>query len=173
MRRPEAYGAKLSITSSCSMSFHWCDAWRAYARYDNEDRPHMSLGCDAPARRVVEPADKRNVVARLDSVDSTIAILGAPHERRCVLHHSLVNPRDETTMASDSLNDAPHFRILRRRVEFEHASRSVQELSASLQKHREIMPFLWCATTCDRRWRSCVRDARSRMVRRCRRGRFA
>ena len=63
MRRPEAYGAKLSITSSCSMSFHWCDAWRAYARYDNEDRPHMSLGCDAPARRVVEPADKRNVVA--------------------------------------------------------------------------------------------------------------
>ena len=36
---------------------------RAYASYYNEDRPHSSLDGDAPARRVIEPAENGNVVA--------------------------------------------------------------------------------------------------------------
>ena len=36
---------------------------RAYASYYNEDRPHMALDGDAPARRVVETAENGNVVA--------------------------------------------------------------------------------------------------------------
>lgn len=36
---------------------------REYARYYNEDRPHMSLAADAPARREVEPLENGRVVA--------------------------------------------------------------------------------------------------------------
>jgi transposase InsO family protein len=36
---------------------------RAYASYYNDDRPHMSLEGDAPARRVIEPPENGNVVA--------------------------------------------------------------------------------------------------------------
>ncbi len=55
---------------------HLLRCMRAYASYYNQDRPHMSLDDDAPARRLVEPADNE---------DSTIATLGARH-RRCVGH---------------------------------------------------------------------------------------
>ena len=36
---------------------------RAYARYYNDDRPHMSLDGDAPARRVVEPHGNGKIIA--------------------------------------------------------------------------------------------------------------
>ena len=36
---------------------------REYVRYYNEDRPHMSLDGDAPARRTIEPAANGIVVA--------------------------------------------------------------------------------------------------------------
>jgi putative transposase len=36
---------------------------REYARFYNDDRPHMSLNDDAPAGRAVEPAEAGNVIA--------------------------------------------------------------------------------------------------------------
>ena len=36
---------------------------RQHARYYNEDRPHMSLGGDAPAARAVEPVGSGPVIA--------------------------------------------------------------------------------------------------------------
>ena len=36
---------------------------RQQARYHNEDRPHMSLDCDAPATRAVESPGTGTVVA--------------------------------------------------------------------------------------------------------------
>ena len=68
---------------------------REYMRYYNEDRPHLSLDGDAPARRVVEPSEKGNVESRsLASVDSTIATLGVPRECGCVFHHDSEAPTD-------------------------------------------------------------------------------
>jgi putative transposase len=42
---------------------HLARCVREYAKYYNIDRPHMSLGGDAPARREVETPDRGNVVA--------------------------------------------------------------------------------------------------------------
>ena len=52
---------------------HLLRCLREYATYYNEDRPHMSLDGDAPARREIEPPENGKVVA--------LARLGGLHHR--------------------------------------------------------------------------------------------
>jgi hypothetical protein len=42
---------------------HLLRAVREYVTYYNDDRPHMSLGGDAPISRLVEPPPRGRVVA--------------------------------------------------------------------------------------------------------------
>jgi len=60
---------------------HLLRAVRDYVAYYNGDRPHMSLGSDAPVTRPVEPPTRGKVVASPESEDFTTATRG-PRDRR-------------------------------------------------------------------------------------------